>query len=160
MTENWYDAPSDKKPKSKWIKMVWISILTGVFTGLSIATLYIIADYIFPKPRIFEFNLQNEISAALLVLMFGATAGLIIGAPSAFIIGPMTIKATNKLPENIKFWVRIIIGAIGGYLAFLIVGITQNTPNLFVLNIDKFFMPIFSGIFGALIYIKLYSKKN
>lgn len=160
MTENWYEPPVEKKTKPNWVKIIFVSIATGVLTGLIIAIMYILADYIFPRPRVFEFNLQNEISAALLVIMFGATLGLIIGAPAALLFGPITLKATHKLPENIKLIVRTLLGAIGGYLAFLILGITQNTPNLFILNIDKFFMPCAAGIIGALLFQKLYPKEG
>lgn len=154
MTENWYETPIEKKPIPKWIKIIWVSVFTGVITGLIIALVYILSDYIFPKPKTFEFNLQNEISAILLVLVFGATVGLIIGTPTALIFGPITIKLTQNLSENKKLLVRIFIGAIGGYLAFLIVGITQNTQHLFALNIDRFFMPCASGIIGSLIFTK------
>ncbi len=160
MTENWYEPPIEKKPTPKWIKMVLISIATGVLTGLIIAIMYILADYIFPKPRVFEFSLQHEISAALLVIMFGATLGLIVGAPAALLFGPVTLKATKKLPDNIKFIVRTLLGAIGGYLAFLILGIIQATPHLFIINIDKFFMPCASGIIGALLFQKFYPKEG
>lgn len=160
MTENWYEPPSEKKQTPKWVKLVFVCVVTGVLTGLIISVMYILADYIFPKPRLFEFNLQNEISAALLVIMFGATLGLIVGAPSALLIGPITLKVTQNLPDNIKFIIRTFIGAIGGYLAFLTLGIIQATPHLFVINIDKFFMPCTAGIIGAILFQKLYPKEG
>ncbi len=160
MTENWYEPPSDKRHFPKWINLVFVCVATGVLTGLIIAIMYVLADYIFPRPRLFEFNLQNEISAALLVIMFGATLGLIIGAPSALLFGPITLKATQNLPDNIKFITRNFIGAIGGYLAFLAIGIIQATPHLFVINIDKFFMPCAAGIIGAILFQKLYPKEG
>lgn len=160
MTENWYEPPIEKKPIPKWIKFIWVSALTGVITGLIIALIYILSDYIFPKPKAFEFNLQNEISAILLVLIFGATMGLIIGAPAALVFGPPTMKATKKLSKNLQLIIRIIVGAFGSYLAFLIVGIIQASPNLFVFNIDKFFMPCAAGVIGALLFQKLYPKEG
>lgn len=159
MTDDWYEKPKQEtKPLPKWINLIWASIVCGIGAGVFIALSIIIHSYIFPKPSIFNLTTTQEIQTILFVIMFGATMGFIIGAPAALVFGPFIIWLTRNFNKKIQYLSRIIFGAIGGYIAFLIFNLFSMKSQIFEFSFNGFAIPCIAGAVGAIIF--LYLKKE
>lgn len=159
---DWYETPKTKaKPLPFWLRHLLLSIATGVLSGLTTAIFLVLKSYILPDGK-FEYELSKEIWVIIMALLVGASMGLLIGTPVALVFAPPVLKLTEGINTKFRFWSRLALGGIGGYLGFFLVRLLSRSAKLFAFDINSFLIPVFSGIIGAAIYLFLFnfSMKN
>lgn len=152
---DWYEAPKTKtKPLPFWLRHLLFSIVTGISSGVLMAILLILKSYLLPDGK-FDYELSKELWVIMMALLVGASMGLLFGAPIAFVFAPTAIKLTEGINEKFRFWIRLLLGGIGGYLGFFLIRLLSKSTRLFDFDFNSIIIPMGSGIIGAAIYLGL-----